>query len=447
MNRSKNQKMHHEVEDGYIDVTASQANIDMADSEEMSTTTQVSASTSSASNVSSHRIHTRETTAEYPSSSRIPPSHDATNIRRLQSEIEWLYERNAELQDEIENLKAKATTKERDIRQSARRLQTEVNMLQNALDEAERQNRSLEATIKNLRMQRLETREGAQSGRGPDTVQGFTHSRSGSTRGIPASTSATDSLVTNDSVASDSILDSRVTDLERDAVGAHQHFAKMATRRIRKKVSWQDEIGESKTLFSRPAPPPINVPSASLPAAGIMKASPQIPRLGSPPPGSSPPLQAYHLTSAPPSVSDWVRTPSIGKKSQRRASDTPSPGPARSLFEELRAAGQLQSSTSQVSSESGHLTLRPTSEGIASIVAGDSGDVSDDRPSDDQDTDIEAEERKNQKSTMIERCTAVVENHGSDFWQRLQFYCIVGIFLAGVLSRGREGVMELGKRR
>lgn len=451
-NQSEDYKMNTEVEEGYINVTASQANIHMAASEGRihgHHGHEVSASTSSASNTSSHRIHTRETTAEYPSASRIPLSHDATNIRRLQSEVEWLYERNAELQDEIENLKAEATTKEREHRQGTRRLQTEVDTLQNALEEAGRQNRTLEATIKHLRMQRLENRgEGTQTVGGTVRAQGLANSRSESIRGIPATTSVTDSLVTNDSVDTDSILDSRVTDSERDIAETHQDLGSIANRRIRKKVSWQDEIGASRTLFSRPAPPPINVPSASLPVAGIMKTSPQKLHHERPSSESPPSMQAHHLSQGPSGIPDWVNVHPSVRRSQRRPSDTPSPGLARSLFEELKAAGQLQPSTSQMSLMSGQSTMRPASETALSNPAEDSrDDALDDDSTGAGDSEIGAAQRNDQDSTIIERCTAILEDRGNDFWQRLQFYCIVGVFLAGVLSKGRDGVMELGKRR
>jgi hypothetical protein len=52
-----------------------------------------------------------------------------------------------------------------------------------------------------------------------------------------------------------------------------------------------------------------------------------------------------------------------------------------------------------------------------------------------------------QNASVLEHCKAVLEDRGSDFWQQIQFWCIVGIFVAGVLSKGRDGVLELGKRR
>lgn len=450
-NQSEDHKMNNEVEESYINVTASQANIDMGSKGRINGHQghRVSASTSSTSDTSSHRIHTRETTAEYPLASRIPPSHDATSIRRLQFEVEWLFERNAELQDEIEHLKAEATTKERDQRQGIRRLQSKVNTLQSTLDEAERQNRTLEATVQHLRTQRLENRsEGTQTVGGAVRPQGLAHSQRESIGDIPASTSATDSLVTNDSVDTDSILAARVTDSERDTVVTHQDRGSIANRRIRKKVSWQDEIGGSRTLFSRPAPPPINVPSASFPVAGIMKTSPQTLHRERPSPESPPSIQAYHLSQGPSGVTEWVRTHPSARRHQRRSSDTPSPGLARSRFEELKAAGQLQPSTSQMSALSGRSTTQTANERALSNPAEDSrNDAFQDDSKGGRDTDIGAAQRNVQDPSIIERCTAVLEDRGNDFWQSLQFYCIVGIFLAGVLSKGRGGVMELGKRR
>lgn len=449
--------MNNEVEEGYINVTA-QTDTNMADSYGTYDRRQVSASTSSASGTSSHRIHTRETTADYTSDRRISSSQDASYIRRLQAEIEWLYDRNAELQEDVENLKADATSKEREYRQATRRLQTEVDTLQNALDDAERQNRALEATVKHLKMQKPESRGGGiQPVHAAHESQGCGHSRSDPIEGIPASSSVTDSLTTSNSANSDYNLHSGSTG-ERNVAGTHQDLGTAGNRQVRKKVSWQDEVGGSTTLLSRPAPPPINVPGVGLPIAGIIKTSPNHARDCSSP-RSPPSLQAYHLTPALPSVSEWVRTHPGGQRStQRRASETPSPGPARSLFEELKGAGQMQPSVSQMSSMSGHSTLRHPKE--AALEGSDSfgdvlqseagpgdGDGIDDASEDDEETATGAAERTSRDATIIDRCTAVLEDRGNDFWQRVQFYCIVGIFLAGVLSKGRDGVMELGRRR
>jgi hypothetical protein len=449
------QMLNNEVEEGYINVTSHRT----ADAYQTSDGRQVSASTSSTSATSSHLIHTREPTTEYTSAARVSSSQDASDIRRLQSENEWLYDWNAELQDNVEKLKAEASSKEREYRHTTRRLQTQVDTLQNALDEAERQNRSLEATIKHLWNQRsAEGRGGGiQVVRHQEAFRGYTHLRSDPIGGIPASSSAADSLGTISSADSVVNLYSGTQESERDLAETHQNLGQTGIRRVRKKVSWQDEINPSATLLSRPAPPPISLPSVGLPVAGIMKAS-QTNLHDRSPPRSPPSLQAYHLTPALPSVSEWVRTHPGGQRSQRRASDTPSPGPVKSLFEELKGAGQLLPSVSQGSSMSGHSTMRnPMDVTLAGSESGGGGQH-EMNPSDDQ--EIEAENSdddptptfrtvkpKEHDTTIIARCTAVIEERGNDFWQRVQFYCVVGIFLAGVLSKGRDGVMELGRRR
>jgi hypothetical protein len=448
--------LNNEVEDGYINVTSHQP----ADDYRTSDRCQVSASTSSTSATSSHLIHTREPTTEYTSAARVASSQDANDIRRLQSENEWLYDWNAELQDNVEKLKAEASSKEREYRHTTRRLQTQVDTLQNALDEAERQNRSLEATVKHLKNQRSsgENRGGGiQVVRHQKAFRGYTHSRSNPIEGIPASSSAADSLGTSNSADSVVNLYSGIQGSERDIAGTHQNLGHTGIRRVRKKVSWQDEINPSATLLSRPAPAPINVPSVGLPIAGIMKTSPTNLHDRSPP-RSPPSLQAYHLTPALPSGSEWVRSHPGGQRSQRRASDTPSPGPVKSLFGELKSAGQLLPSVSHGSSMSGYSTVRnPMDDTLAVSESGgdaqhgigqSSGrEIEEENSDDDPTPTFRNVKPRDQDTTIIERCTAVIEERGNDFWQRVQFYCVVGIFLAGVLSKGRDGVMELGRRR
>lgn len=73
--------------------------------------------------------------------------------------------------------------------------------------------------------------------------------------------------------------------------------------------------------------------------------------------------------------------------------------------------------------------------------------IEEENSDDDQSPIFRTVKPKDHDATIIERCTAVIEERGNEFWQRVQFYCVVGIFLAGVLSKGRDGVMELGRGR
>lgn len=465
---SGEQTTNNEVDEGYVDVALHTMEESMARNYRSSERRQVSASTSATSGMSSHLVHSREQTSEHTEGLGLSSLQYPNRIFRLESENEWLYQRNAELQDEVETLKGAFTTMERENRQSTRRLQNELNTVQATLDDTERQNRSLEATIRHLKSERPARNRDA-------VVTGFPsvpteqqarrrHSRGQQVESVPASVSTTDSMTT--SVSADSLGQghSRASS-EGGTVPAPTHHAyheghiasRGTHRRVRKKVSWQDEVGS--TAAARPKPLAlIKVPGSTACTTSILKTSPTKSQHDSTLPGSPPSLSGANLTPALPSISGWARSHrnvEQGTHGERRESDTASPGPARSLYEELGGGDPLQPSASGISSTSGFPSWRRDTGGVhLEMDPGRLGQTC--RTQDRVDGDARSEHETTtrtatahgevQNATVLDRYKAALEDRGTDFWGQIQFWCVVGIFVAGVLSKGRDGVMELGRR-
>ncbi|KAJ9099230.1 hypothetical protein QFC21_004110 [Naganishia friedmannii] len=413
----------------------------------------------------SYLVRSGEPTVEYAARPSMSSENSAA-VRRMESEIEWLYERNAELQDENESLKQDLSNREREHRQWRRRLQTQLDTAHATLQDAERQNRSLEATIRLLNQRSSEATEGgrrltSESVRYPRGPADF---RTPRMQEITATSSATDSLCATDST--DSVWkDQTPSPMGVGLIGnvsGHRRTGSnilepghQPDRRIRKKVSWRDETGPSATLCQTfPATP-----------VGYATNSPERSTSGDIPsnentPTRSPTSPDSHLTPAPPSLTQWLGLQSErdNRRSGRRLSSaTPPPASAAGLYEEL-GPFRLRPSASE------HSTAM--SEGSQSRqVSGASLYHESNQLVDDEgtvivlpevlggtDVDIPLSEEPDHPqsphdASYLERCKALFEDRGSEFWMQMQFWCVVGVFIAGVLSKGREGVLELGKRR
>lgn len=457
----REQATHNEVEEGYISVARHTMDENMARQYQSSERRQVSASTSATSGTSSHLVHTREPTTEHPSDPNLSPSR-RNRIQYLESETEWLYQRNAELQDEVESMKSGFELIEREHRHRVKRLESSLNTVQATLDKAERQNRTLEATITQLRNPR-QGKSRASSGTGVPLMPiqqyraiqltGLGIRPEGGS--IQASTSMTDSMAMSVSGSSQGG-HSRTSSLEGafGAVPVQQGYrhgrGESQDRRVRKKVSWQDEVNPSTV----PRPPaPIRVAGTNALTTSILKTSPTKSQHDFNPPGS--PLSPGSNLSPPlPNITGWVRSQSAASQAwqgHRRASDTSTVCPGRSLYEEM-GGDALQPSASQVSSTFGFSTWR-RDVSSAQWLESNREELSAHRVNADEilNTDNpsrpEADRRDGHNASVLDHCKAVLEDRGSDFWQQIQFWCVVGIFVAGVLSKGRDGVLELGTRR
>ncbi|KAJ9116435.1 hypothetical protein QFC22_004877 [Naganishia vaughanmartiniae] len=425
-----------------------------------SETRHIEASLSSISGTSSHLIRSREPTVEYAARPTTSMMENSAAVRRMESEIEWLYERNAELQDENDRLKQELTKKDREHRQSKRRLQTQLDTVHATLHDAERQNRSLEATIRLLNQRSTEAVEGARRFsaelvRYPPPPADFGIPRM---QGLPANSSTTDSLcttVSTDSVWKDQTPSPPVMGVE-DSVFGHRRTGSIILepghqpeRRIRKKVSWRDECGPSAALCqSYPATPVAYAASSSESPTRQDAPSNEIT------PTRSPTCPDSRLTPAPPSLTQWLGLQSerVNRRSDRRLSSaTPPLASAASLYEEL-GPFRLRPSASEVSSQSRHVSGASAYHELNRV--GDEEGTLPVLPDAVGGTDVDVpllEENEHSESphdaTYLERCKAILEDRGSDFWMQMQFWCVVGVFIAGVLSRGTDGVVELGKRR
>ncbi|KAJ9124702.1 hypothetical protein QFC24_003069 [Naganishia onofrii] len=432
-----------------------------------SKTRHIEPSQSSISGMSSHLIRSSEPTVEY--AARQTTSMDNTAaVRRMESEIEWLYERNAELQDDNDRLKQELSNKEREHRQWKRRLQTQLDTAYATLQDAERQNRSLEATIRLLNQRSSEAAEGARR----LTSESVRYPRPPTDLGmrrmqnipLPASSSATDSLCTT--VSADSVWKDQTPSPPGVEVGSsgsgHGRTgsiilepSQQPVRRIRKKVSWRDESEPSAALCQTYPATPVDhtafSPDRSTREDILSNENT---------PTRSPTSPDSHLTPAPPSLTQWLGLQSEreNRRSGRRTpSATPPPALAASLYEEL-GPFRLRPSTSEVSTTmsdgtqsrqvSGtslnHKPNRLVEEEGTLIVLPDSlGGTGVDMPVSEETAHLQSPH----DASYLERCKALLEDRGSEFWMQMQFWCVVGVFIAGVLSKGKEGMVELGRRR
>lgn len=335
------QTTNNDVEEGYVTVAQHTFYEDIASQHRTSERREISASTSATSGTSSHLIHTREHTAE----PTIDPNHSPSRnnrMRHLESQNEWLFQRNAELEEEIEDMKTGFEIVEKEHRHRVKRLESSLNTAQATLDTSERQIRDLEATIGQLRNSGQVERRASLGTTVPLVpIQQYRAEQLAGLgirpeRGaIPASTSATDSMAMSVSEGSQGG-HSRTPSVEggfgRQSVQQeHPHDSgDLQGRPLRKKVSWREELDYS----TNPRPlHPLRIPRVGA-TTSILKTSPtrtqhdfNLPgspsSLGS---GMSPPLA---------NVSGWVRSQpsaSQGWNGHRRTSDTPSLEPGRSLY-------------------------------------------------------------------------------------------------------------------
>lgn len=457
----REQTTHNEVEEGYVDVPRHTRDETTARQYRSSERRQVSASTSATSGTSSHLVHTREPTVEPSWDPNLSPSR-RNRIQHLESETEWLYQRNAELQDEVDSMKSGYEVIEKEHRHRVKRMESSLNTVQVTLEKAERQNRSLEATIAQLRNPRqVESR--APSGMGVPLMP-IQQYRAMQLSGlgirpegvaIPASTSMTDSMAISVSGSSQGG-HSRTSSLEGTFGEApvNQEYQRghgeLHDRRVRKKVSWQDEV-DPRTV-PRPLAP-IRVAGANAVTTSILKTSPTKTQHDFNLPGC-PSSPSSNLSPPLPNISGWFRSQSSAGQAwqgHRRASDTSTLAPGRSLYEEMGESA-LQPSVSQVSSTFGFPTWRRDASS-AQLIETEREELASRRADIDETSNTDnlsrtgADRGDPQNASVLEHCKAVLEDRGSDFWQQIQFWCVVGIFVSGVLSKGRDGVLELGKRR
>lgn len=443
---------NNDVDEGYVNVAPHTMHGDVGQQHQTSEHRQISASTSATSGTSSHLIHTREPTQEYTSG----PDHSPTRLNRiryLESQNDWLFQRNAELEEQVENMKGGFEVADKENRHRIKRLESSMNTAQATLKKAERQNRELEATIAQLRNpSQGESRASAPRAVPLMPIQQYRavqlaglgiRAEGGA---IPASTSMTDSMAMSVSGSSQGG-HSRTPSMEGPSVAVpreHHHAEEdLQDRPLRKKVSWREELDYSTT--PRPLHP-LRIPRAGG-TTSILKTSPTKTHHDFNLPGSP---SSIGSALSPPlaNISGWVRSqPPTGQgwQGHRRTSDTPSL-PGRPLFEEMGGHG-LQPSTSQVSS-TGFSTWRRDASTTQWVETDESGTVIDHTDaggSSDRDKGKKREEP--QSGSVLDHCKAVLEDRGSEFWAQVQFWCVVGVFVAGVLSRGKDGVLELGRRR